>query len=309
LKIVVGLGNPGSSYAETRHNVGWMVLDRVADRAGWGGRAKARDGSAVIRGRHGDLDLALVKPTTYMNLSGLAVRKILAREHAPLSDLLIVVDDFALPLGRLRMREEGSAGGHNGLRSIIAEMETQKFARLRVGIGEPTRDGRDHVLSRFTPDERTILDQALDAAADAVEDWAREGPTRAANRWNAWRLPDEPTEAPHDGSTGDPTHKLAGDLATGGDGTGAELGARSPGSGRSTARSTAQSKAKSTTSGLLASTTEPVPLSRPASETDDRPVLGADGITRTRTGWRKVLPTMRAADDPDATRRRKGTHR
>ena len=288
MKIVVGLGNPGSGYAETRHNVGWMVLDRIADRAGWGGRAKARDGAAVIRGRHEDLDLALVKPTTYMNLSGLAVRKILAREHAPFSDLLIVVDDFALPLGRLRMREEGSAGGHNGLRSIIAEMETQKFARLRVGIGEPTRDGRDHVLSRFTPDERTILDLALDAAADAVEDWAREGPTRAANRWNAWRLPEEPTD--------EPAEKPAGELATGNDGAAAGLRVKSPGS----------AKAKSPGS---ATTTELASPAHPTAEADDRPVLGADGITRTRTGWRRVLPTLRSEGDPDESRRRKGTHR
>nr|MBA2570220.1 aminoacyl-tRNA hydrolase [Chloroflexota bacterium] len=153
MKIVVGLGNPGRQYEATRHNVGWMVLDRIADRAGWSGRAKARDAAAVARGRHGDLDLVLVKPTTYMNLSGLAVRKVLARERAPLEDLLVVVDDFALPLGRLRLREEGSAGGHNGLRSIIAEMGTQRFARLRVGIGEPSRQAVDHVLSRFAADE------------------------------------------------------------------------------------------------------------------------------------------------------------
>ncbi len=289
MKIVVGLGNPGGSYAETRHNVGWMVLDRIADRAGWGGRSKARDGSAVTRGRYGDLDLALVKPTTYMNMSGLAVRKILAREHAPLSDLLIVVDDFALPLGRLRMREEGSAGGHNGLRSIIAEMETQKFARLRVGIGEPTRDGRDHVLSRFTADERAILDQALDAAADAVEDWAREGPTRAANSWNAWRLPEVPAEAPEETLAGNPT--------AAGEGGVAESGTASP------------SPAKSKSPRLLASTTELTPPSNPAAEPGDRPVLGADGITRTRTGWRRVLPIVRAEDDSHPGRRRRGSGR
>lgn len=187
MKIVVGLGNPGSRYADTRHNVGWMVLDRLADRAGLVGRAKARDGAAVVRGRADGLDLVLVKPTTFMNLSGIAVRKALARERVPLPDLLVVVDDFALPLGRLRLRQEGSAGGHNGLRSIIAELETQRFARLRVGIGEPARDAVDHVLSRFHPDERALLEQVLDAAADAVLDWAREGPARAANRWNAWR--------------------------------------------------------------------------------------------------------------------------
>ncbi len=301
MKIVVGLGNPGSSYAETRHNVGWMVLDRIADRAGWGGRSKARDGSAVMRGRYGDLDLALVKPTTYMNLSGLAVRKILAREHAPLADVLIVVDDFALPLGRLRMREEGSAGGHNGLRSIIAEMETQKVARLRVGIGEPTRDGRDHVLSRFTSDERTVLDQALDAAADAVVDWAREGPTRAANRWNAWRLPEAPTD--------EPAKAIAGALPAGVNDAAADLGAGAPGSGQSKSKSAKAKGAPDAPPNLLAATTELVPPLKSPAEADDRPVLGADGITRTRTGWRRVLPAVRAEDDPDSGHRRKGARR
>jgi len=209
VKIVVGLGNPGRQYEETRHNVGWMVLDRIADRAGWSGKAKARDAAAVARGRHGDLDLVLVKPTTYMNLSGLAVRKVLARERAPLDDMLVVVDDFALPLGRLRLREEGSAGGHNGLRSIIAEMGTQRFARLRVGIGEPSRQAVDHVLSRFAADERARVEVVLDAAADAVEEWAREGAARAANRWNAWVLPEDDGEAlpadegPSDGQAAD----------------------------------------------------------------------------------------------------------
>jgi PTH1 family peptidyl-tRNA hydrolase len=230
VKIVVGLGNPGRQYEETRHNVGWMVLDRLADRAGLSGRVKARDASAIVRGRYRDLDLVLVKPMTYMNLSGEAVRKVLARERAPLEDLLIVVDDFALPLGRIRMREEGSAGGHNGLRSVIGEMGTQGFARLRVGIGDPGRRGKDHVLSRFTGAERRDLDEVLGAAADAVEDWALHGASRAANRWNAWRLP-EP-EA---------------------DGTAEEPAASAP---------------------------SPAELPGP----------GPDGIVRTRTGWRKLLP-------------------
>jgi len=186
VKIVVGLGNPGRQYEGTRHNVGWMVLDRLAERAGLSGRAKAREAAAVVRGRHDGLDLVLVKPTTYMNLSGVAVRKVLARERAPLDDMLVVLDDFALPLGRLRLREQGSAGSHNGLRSIIGELGNQKFARLRVGIGEPTRNARDHVLSRFLPDEQALVDEVVGAAADAVVDWAREGPNRAANRWNAW---------------------------------------------------------------------------------------------------------------------------
>jgi peptidyl-tRNA hydrolase, PTH1 family len=186
MKIVVGLGNPGRQYEGTRHNVGWMVLDRLADRAGWSGRSRARDAAAVVYGRYNGLDLMLVKPTTYMNLSGVAVRKVLARERAPLSDILVVLDDFALPLGRLRLREQGSAGTHNGLRSIIGELGSQKFARLRVGIGEPSRAARDHVLTRFRPDEADLVDEILNAGADAVEDWAREGVSRAATRWNAW---------------------------------------------------------------------------------------------------------------------------
>jgi peptidyl-tRNA hydrolase, PTH1 family len=202
VKIVVGLGNPGKQYESTRHNVGWMVLDKLADRAGWVGHAKARDAAATVHGRYKEMDLLLAKPTTYMNLSGVAVRKLLAKHRAPLSDLLVVVDDFALPLGKLRMRGEGSAGGHNGLKSIIAELGTQDFARLRVGIGEPQRSAVDHVLNKFTSAERKTVDEVLGAAADAVEEWARLGVDRAANRWNAWA----PTAAaePHEEAKPEP---------------------------------------------------------------------------------------------------------
>jgi PTH1 family peptidyl-tRNA hydrolase len=186
VKIVVGLGNPGKQYESTRHNVGWMVLDKLADRAGWTGHAKARDAAATAYGRYQDMDLLLAKPTTYMNLSGVAVRKLLAKHHAPLSDLLIVLDDFDLPLGKLRLRANGSAGTHNGLKSIIAELGSQDFARLRVGIGEPEREAKDYVLSKFTRLEKRTLDKVLAAAADAVEDWAESGVNRAANKWNAW---------------------------------------------------------------------------------------------------------------------------
>jgi peptidyl-tRNA hydrolase, PTH1 family len=188
LKVVVGLGNPGSQYAGTRHNVGWLVLDRLAERAGWSGRGRQRDSSTVLQGRHRGLDLTLVKPLTWMNESGLAVRKVLAREHAPLGDVLIVADDFALPFGKLRFRESGSHGGHNGLRSIVEELGTEKFSRLRVGIGDPVRNARDHVLSRFEPDEVQRLDELLDAATDAVEAWARDGTSKAANRFNTFQL-------------------------------------------------------------------------------------------------------------------------
>src|SRR3990172_3748667 len=187
-KIVIGLGNPGQQYAQTRHNIGWMVLDRLADRAGWAGRARNKDAAATTGGRYKGLDLLLAKPMTFMNESGIAVRKILARERAPLPEMLVVVDDFSLPFGKLRFREGGGPGGHNGLRSIIDELRAEAFSRLRVGIGEPDRAAIDHVLSRFAPDEAARLGELLDAAADAVEGWARDGANRAANRFNSFEL-------------------------------------------------------------------------------------------------------------------------
>ena len=188
MKLVVGLGNPGSQYARTRHNIGWQAIDRLADRAGWVGRGRQRDASSVVMGRYRSLDLTLVKPLTFMNDSGVAVRKVLAREHAPLGDVLVVADDFALPFGKLRFREGGGHGGHNGLRSIIEELGTEKFSRLRIGIGEPGTGAIDHVLSTFAADEIARLDELLDAAADAIEAWAREGTNKAANRFNMFEL-------------------------------------------------------------------------------------------------------------------------
>ncbi len=202
MKLVVGLGNPGSQYAETRHNIGWMVLDRLADRAGKSGRGRGRDASEVLELRHKGLELTLAKPQTYMNDSGVAVRKLMSRGHVTLIELLVIADDFSLPFGKLRFREAGSHGGHNGLRSIIDELGTEKYSRLRVGIGEPDRGAIDHVLSRFAADERKRLPILLDAAADAVEAWAREGTSKAANRFNSWELqapgPDEAGPAPGD---------------------------------------------------------------------------------------------------------------
>jgi PTH1 family peptidyl-tRNA hydrolase len=206
VKLVVGLGNPGSKYAGTRHNIGWMVLDRLADRAGRSGRGRQRDASESVQIRYQGLDLVLAKPLTYMNDSGIAVRKLLARERVPLTDLLVVVDDFALPFGKLRFRESGSHGGHNGLRSVIDELGTEKIGRLRVGIGEPGQGAMDHVLSQFAAAEEARLPILLDAAADAVEAWARDGTSRAANRFNAFELqaPVEAADGPKPGEVGGP---------------------------------------------------------------------------------------------------------
>ena len=188
-KVVVGLGNPGSKYENTRHNIGWMVLDRLADRHGAAGKGKTKDAAATARGRIGDDELILVKPLTYMNRSGEAMRKAMARERVPMSDVLVVVDDMDLPFGKLRMKAKGSAGGHNGLRSIIGEMGTESFARLRVGIGKPKGGAVGHVLSDFAHAEQQHLDIILDAAADAVELWTDEGPDVVANKWNGWKPP------------------------------------------------------------------------------------------------------------------------
>jgi len=177
----------------------------VADRAGWSGKGRTRDASAIIQGRYRGLDLLLVKPLTFMNESGLAVRKVLAREHAPLVEMLVVADDFALPFGKLRFREGGSAGGHNGLRSIVEEMSSERFSRLRVGIGDPGPDAIDHVLSQFSRGERARLTDLLDAAADAVEAWAREGTNKAANHFNAFELrPDDEQRAAPPGEVDGP---------------------------------------------------------------------------------------------------------
>ena len=163
MKLLVGLGNPGPRYRGTYHNVGFEVVDEIARRHGarFGG-SPAEALTARVRGLADDL--WLVKPLTYMNVSGVAVRKVLARERAPLAELLVVTDDFSLPFGKMRFRESGSAGGHNGLASIVEEMGTEKFNRLRIGIGDPSRGAVDHVLGRFEPSERARLDELLDLA-------------------------------------------------------------------------------------------------------------------------------------------------
>jgi len=256
VKLVIGLGNPGSQYAETRHNIGWMVLDRLADRAGRSGRGRQRDASESVQIRLKGLDLVLAKPLTYMNDSGVAVRKLLARERVQLTDVLVIADDFALPFGKLRFREAGSHGGHNGLRSIIEELESEKFSRLRVGIGEPGRGAIDHVLSKFAADERARLPILLDAAADAVEAWVREGTSKAANRFNAFELqapaaPGEGGDSPKPGEVGGPADETGvrrtktgwrrilpgdkgerGDTAGGRDGSGRDDGGRDGGGRR-----------------------------------------------------------------------------
>lgn len=186
MKVICGLGNPGERYRLTRHNVGFRVVDLLADRWALTGQGRVRDGAALLEHRLPEPAgrVLLVKPMRFMNLSGAALRGAMRQTDAdPATDLLVIADDVDLPLGRLRLRRAGSAGGHNGLRDIIAALGTNEFPRLRVGIG---RGGEtvDHVLATFKPDERELATEAIATAADAVERWLRDGVDEAMNAYN-----------------------------------------------------------------------------------------------------------------------------
>lgn len=173
MKLVVGLGNPGAEYAETRHNAGFMVLDRLSARFSGIPRREARFKGEVADVRAGGERVLLLWPMTYMNLSGESVKALQTFHKIPLQDILLVSDDIDLPVGGLRYRRQGSAGGQKGLQSIIRHLATQDVARLRVGVGARPEgwDLADWVLSRFRGDEREALDGALVRAEDAVVRW------------------------------------------------------------------------------------------------------------------------------------------
>ena len=183
MKAIVGLGNPGAEYLATRHNVGFEVVDELARR--WQVKLKKwrKLGMLALAKDH---DALLMEPTTFMNLSGEAVLSVGSFYKVNLADWLIVVDDVNLPLGRVRMRKMGSAGGHNGLKSVIQHLGPD-FARLRIGVGrgDPKWDLADHVLARFEPEERRSVEEAIGRAADAVEMFVTEGIEPAMNRFNA----------------------------------------------------------------------------------------------------------------------------
>ena len=182
MKAIVGLGNPGREYAGTRHNIGFEVIDEVARR--WNVRLRPWKSAAdvvVVPGR----SAVLVEPQTFMNLSGDAVGRVAAFHKLEPADVLVVVDEVQLPLGRIRLRRSGSSGGHNGLKSIIQHIGTG-FPRLRIGVGrgDPKWDLADHVLSRFGREEREAVAEAVNRAADAVEMFVDEGIEVAMNRFN-----------------------------------------------------------------------------------------------------------------------------
>lgn len=183
MRLIVGLGNAGPQYAGTRHNVGFEVIDRLAERwrvelntekfHAWFAQAEFR-GERVI----------LLKPTTFMNRSGRAVTAAGRFFKMELSDLFIICDDLALPVGRLRMRMNGSAGSHNGLQDVIDQVGGEDWCRLRIGIGERVGEGASYVLSRFDSQEEPIIERAVNRAAEAVECWITDGPEKTMTRFN-----------------------------------------------------------------------------------------------------------------------------
>lgn len=183
--LMVGLGNPGSHYARTRHNIGFMVADsllRELALPSWEREKLAK----LTRGSFGENDICIIKPRTYMNLSGKAVKHYMEKLKIPIGDLLVVLDDMALPFGKIRFRSRGSDGGHNGLASIIECVGTSDFSRLRVGIGSPPEymEGADYVLSDFTGEEKKALDEILGRAVGGVKMFFENGIAESMNRFN-----------------------------------------------------------------------------------------------------------------------------
>ncbi len=194
MKLIAGLGNPGPKYRGTRHNVGFDVADELARRRGVTFESAPAD-ALVARVRGAD-PVLIVKPLTSMNLSGRPIGELIRYYRAEFDQVLVVLDDVNLPLGQLRARPRGSEGGHNGLRSVVAELGTQEIARLRIGVGrgDPRRDLADHVLAMFDADERAEADEAIGRAADAAELFAAEGIVAVMNRYNRKVETDSATE-------------------------------------------------------------------------------------------------------------------
>jgi PTH1 family peptidyl-tRNA hydrolase len=196
MKLIVGLGNPGPKYAGTRHNVGFDVIDYLAAGPGCSPfREKFEAFAAELK--EGDETVLLLKPLTFMNLSGRAVRAALDFYKLTVDQVLVVCDDFNLPLGKLRIRAKGSHGGQNGLRNIQDQLGTDAYTRLRIGVGEPSPgDAVDHVLSRFRPGEKKVVEEAIANAAQAALVWVRQGTEAAMNRFNGAEDPQKAEKKP-----------------------------------------------------------------------------------------------------------------
>jgi PTH1 family peptidyl-tRNA hydrolase len=185
--LIVGLGNPGREYRQNRHNAGFILLDRLAARHKLPAFTRRQGQALISTGPIGEAAVILAKPQTYMNLSGQAVGALLRFYQLPLERLLVCVDDIDLPLGTLRLRPEGGSAGHNGMRSLIEQLGTERFPRLRLGVGRPpgSKAAAGYVLRDFRGEDAEVFDVVLDRAAEAVECWLRDGLVTAMNRFNA----------------------------------------------------------------------------------------------------------------------------
>jgi PTH1 family peptidyl-tRNA hydrolase len=214
MKVVVGLGNPGSRYAGTRHNVGYAVVDSLAE-SPRAGRFQSRFQAQVAELVEDTDKLLLVKPETFMNLSGRCVRQVVDYYQVPREDLLVVCDDINLPLGKLRFRARGSAGGHNGLRDIQNHLGSDEYSRLRIGVGAPPEDTAiDYVLGRFRPTERKAIEDAVATAVQGVLLWGREGIEACMNRYNAEPKPKQKKPPPQARSASEGASPPASEEAT-----------------------------------------------------------------------------------------------
>jgi PTH1 family peptidyl-tRNA hydrolase len=181
--IIVGIGNPGEKYAGTRHNVGFMLVDLLAERADIRLNDKRQD-TVMGQGSMAGKNIVLAQPRTFVNKSGIAARYLTARFKTKPSGMLVVIDDLDLPVGKMRLRKSGGSGGHNGLNSINADLGTQEYPRLRIGIGRPTEGAIKHVLGGFRGEEAKLLQETLEQAAIAVESWVEHGTDYAMNNFN-----------------------------------------------------------------------------------------------------------------------------
>lgn len=196
--LIVGLGNPGQEYADTRHNLGWRTIEALAKRSAAPFREERSLHTLLADVRLDHHQTLLSLPITYMNESGRALQSVAHYFKIPLTQILIVQDELDFPLGTFAFREGGSSAGHNGIASIYEQTGTEQFARLRMGIGRPVapRISKDYVLERFTPEEQTLLPDLFKRGADAIECWVREGLTKTMNVWNGVK---------HDPATKPPT--------------------------------------------------------------------------------------------------------
>jgi PTH1 family peptidyl-tRNA hydrolase len=192
MKVIAGLGNPGAEYANTPHSIGFEVVDAVARGIGASWKGSSSFKGELATGLLGGVKVLLVKPQTYMNLSGECVSPVLKYHNATIQDLLVVSDDIDLPVGRLRIRKGGSAGGHNGLKSVIERTGSPDFVRLRIGVGRDPRSRSNvigHVLGKFSPEDRQAMDEVVATAAEAVGAIENENLETAMNRYNGWTAP------------------------------------------------------------------------------------------------------------------------